>query len=76
MISLCLLRFAAILVRTSSAVKTAGVSVCAGLVGSIGGIGAGLDGGGSGISAGLGMGSSIALLAFLVFEKIAIIAVD
>ena len=72
--SLCLLRFAAILARTSSA-----VTVNAGLVGSIGADGGGLfGGGGSGVLTGSGggvfWGSSTALVAFLVLEKIAISA--
>jgi hypothetical protein len=80
MMSLCLLRFAAILERTSSAVKTAGISVYAGFVGSIGTIGAGLAGGGGSnpvvSTDGAIVGSLTALLALLVLAKIAMMAVD
>lgn len=75
--SLCLLRFAAIFALTSSAVKAAGVSVCNNLTGSIGSIGAGLFGGSGVKSAGSGnemtLGSAFPFLAFVVFEKIAMV---
>ena len=74
MMSLCLLRFAAILARTSSA-----VTLKAGLVGSIGGNGGGLlgrDGGAVVVGSGVEItgGCSTVLVAFLDFEKIAISA--